>query len=82
MLSSEVGSAGFIVELSGGEISEDQLAENILRFAKLDSDHRDDLRARARSAAEKFDFDTMIDAFKGVYESVAAQSSRQDSWRR
>jgi O-antigen biosynthesis protein len=71
MLRSPLGVAGYVIETTDGAISGSRLASRIARFAGLDKDNRDLFRARALTAAEKFDFDNMLNAYERVYETLA-----------
>jgi glycosyltransferase involved in cell wall biosynthesis len=71
MLSSSRGLAGYLLELTDGQIAPAQLTSLIEDFSLLEAGDREELRARALSAAEKFDFETMVRAFEGVYASLA-----------
>ena len=71
MLSSNLGLAGYLLEITDGEIVPEQLASLIGDFSLLETAVREELRARALSAAKKFDFDAMVRAFEGVYATLA-----------
>jgi glycosyltransferase involved in cell wall biosynthesis len=71
MLAAADGDAGYVIEPIQGAISGSRLASHVETFATLGRGDRDRMRKRALSAAEKFDFDAMVQAFEAVYETLA-----------
>jgi glycosyltransferase involved in cell wall biosynthesis len=72
MLRSPLGLAGYVIDTTGGSMSGARLASRIEKFASLDKTDRAQLRARALTAGQKFDFEGMLNAFERVYEALAA----------
>jgi len=72
MLTSELGTAGYIAQMHDGRLSADEFAELLSRFVQLDDSERSRMRLRARRASKEFDFDTMVNAYERVYHEVAA----------
>ncbi len=67
MMGSEFGLAGYIVEAKCDDIPISALAKSLEEFAGLNDKEVSRLRRSAMSAAKKFDFDAMIDAYERVY---------------
>lgn len=71
MLGSALGIAGSLLDVTDGAIDTAQLASLIEEFSRLGAIDREEMQQRALSAAEKFDFETMVRAFEGVYATLA-----------